>query len=104
MVRSKLVGFTVQSAPQGAGNPGAARGRAEKVGGTMTRASVAALLLLSAGCTVSLQDVRQQGPARTSVIKNQKHDVLAGCVTEKLETSPRGYFAWAINTGTSCIG
>jgi hypothetical protein len=45
---------------------------------------------LLAGCQMSLQDLRQQPPARTATFADRQYDVLAGCVAEGLQMGQQG--------------
>jgi hypothetical protein len=44
---------------------------------------------LLAGCMMSLQDLRQQPPARTATFADRQYDVLAGCVAEGFRWASR---------------
>jgi hypothetical protein len=67
------------------------------------RLLVTALALLLAGCVMSLQELRQQPPARTAVVANRQYDALAGCVVDGLQLAPTGTFQMSTSDMTYAI-
>jgi hypothetical protein len=58
----------------------------------MARQGGMILVLLLAGCAMSLQDLRQQPPAQTRTIPDRRYDVLVGCVAEGLQVGESDSF------------